>query len=96
MIENYSKTKSLLYKLLGQVANKRINNKTVFFETSLIIKLWLEKTTLAHTEPKRSDDITNSSFPEACFYANKYLASNCINENVLENKIITLASGNVL
>ena len=48
MIENYSKTKSLLYKLLGQVANKRINNKTVFFETSLIIKLWLEKTTLAH------------------------------------------------
>ena len=48
MIENYSKTKSLLYKLLRQVANKRINNKTVFFETSLIIKLWLEKTTLAH------------------------------------------------
>ena len=48
MIENYSKTKSLLYKLVGQVANKRINNKTVFFETSLNIKLWLEKTTLAH------------------------------------------------
>ena len=38
----------------------------------------------------------NSSFPEACFYANKFLALNCTNENVLENKIIILASGNIL